>query len=198
MNNLRSTKIGLAALTIIFLILYGYFSTLGKPPAMAPTPANQGFKMDKIILGNLGGFHILKNIDYSDEGQFYRLIIATELNRSTASPEDITIPYTAITETENLNLDAKTPAANNSSVISSPYQIRINLSDTQVADIPKDRPLAIFEEINTKTDQPKLIQEVRVTESKDEGVVVVISLTKKSLFRATADNSGTIVLDILK
>jgi len=190
MKNFHTTKIGLAALTIIFLLLYGYFSTLGKPLNTQFDPASQGFADSKIILGNLGGFHILKNINYSDETTFHRLIIETELNRSTASPENITIPYTVFAEAVSDTL--KTPETTDQ------YQIKVMLSDTQVANIPQDKPLAIFESTNPDPNQPKLIQEIRVKENKDETSEILIQLTKKSLFRATADNSGALVLDILK
>lgn len=189
MTNLKTTKIGLAALTIIFLLLYGYFSTIGKTNSLVFNPASQGFGNNQIALGNLGGFHLLKNIHYSDEQKFHRLIIETELNRSTASPEDIAIPYTMI----------KGSAVSDQPIGPSVYQIQIDLSDTQVVDIPQNRPLAIFEEaVSANPERPKLIQEVRVAETKDEEATIIILLTKKALFRATADNSGTLVLDILK
>ena len=201
MNNLRTTKIGLAALTIIFLLLYGYFSTLGKPLNMQTNLAGQGFAENKITLGNLGGFHLLKNINYSDEGLFHRFMVNTELNRSTASPEGITVPYLTITETEHsASLVPATDTKDKTNVIpepASPYQIQINISDTTVADIPTNRPLAIFSD-TTDNASADLVQEVRVNETMDEGALVTIFLTKKVTFRATADNSGTIVLDILK
>ena len=188
MTSLKTTKIGLAALTIIFLLLYGYFSTLGKPfPSNQLNLANQGFADTKITLGNLGGFHILKNISYSDETEFHRLIIETELNRSTASPENITIPYTVFTETANALPD--NPDA---------YLLQATLSDTTVENVPKDTPLAISIADNSDPNQPKLISEIRVIENQDETSTVLIQLTKKVLFRATADSSGALVLDILK
>jgi len=201
MSNLRTTKIGLAALTIIFLLLYGYFSTLGKPLNMQTNLAGQGFAENKITLGNLGGFHLLKNINYSDESLFHRFMINTELNRSTASPEGITVPYLTITEIEHsVPPVPATDTKDKTNVIpepASPYQIQINISDTTVSDIPTNRPLAIFPD-TTDNASVDLVQEVRVNETMDEGTMVTIFLTKKVTFRATADNSGTIVLDILK
>ena len=175
----------MAALTIIFLLLYGYFSTMGKPLNTSLNSTNQGFADNKIALGNLGGFHLLKSIDYSDEKEFYRLLIGTELNRSTASPEDITIPYLIIEEIADPEKAGL-------------YRIRVNLSDTQITNIPQDRPLAILPTGGDEINQPLLIKEVWASETKDEAAEIIISLTKKTLFRATADNSGVIVLDILK
>ncbi|MFA5967473.1 MAG: hypothetical protein WC805_03110 [Patescibacteria group bacterium] len=186
MSNFRSTKIGLAALTIIFLLLYGYFSTLGKPSNQIFDPIIQGFANNEIVLGNLGGFHIIKNINYSDENQFHRLIIDTELNRSTASPEDITIPYTVIQEITDAT--AVTPS----------YQMKIKLSDSTIENIPQDRPLAIFPTTLDSSEPAQLIQEVRVNQISDENAEITISLTKSTRFRAIADNSGAIILDILK
>ncbi len=186
MNNFKTTKIGLAALTIIFLMLYGYFSTAGKNLTNQYNPINQGFSEKEIAFGNLGGFHILKNISYSEDAKFHRLLIETELNRSTASPEDIVIPYLSIEEIVVAD-SADTP-----------YQIKVKLSDTAVANLPKDKPLAIFSTPDPKTAEPQLIQEARLTETSDEATVLTLILTKKALFRATADNSGVIVLDILK
>ncbi|MFH0912640.1 MAG: hypothetical protein V1807_03245 [Patescibacteria group bacterium] len=192
MTSLKTTKIGLAALTIIFLLLYGYFSTLGKPLTQPVTPANQGFSINKITLGNIGGFHILKNIDYTDEPQYHRLIIATELNRSTTSPEAIAVPYLVVEGTTMAGESADNSAQKNQ------YQIKIVLNDTQAENIPLDRPLSIFEDTVASPEQSKLIQEVRVQEPTDATTEIYITLAKKSLFRSTADNAGTIVLDILK
>ena len=186
MSNFRTTKIGLAALTIIFLLLYGYFSTLGKPSNLIFDPVGQGFANNEIILGNLGGFHIVKNIEYSDENQFHRLVIDTELNRSTASPEDISIPYTVIKEITDV------------AAVAPSYQIKIKLSDSTIENIPQDRPLAIMPTAPDSSEPAQLIQEVRINETSDEAAEIVISLTKSTRFRAAADNSGAIVLDILK
>jgi len=198
MSSLHTTKIGLAALTIIFLLLYGYFSTLGKPNNLTFNPANQGFADTKIALGNLGGFHILKNIDYSDEKQFHRLIIETELNRATASPEDISIPYTVIQETSSLASGAALPEEPKALEMGSVYQIKIKLSDTTVENIPLNQALAIFPGTSSESDQSSVIKEVQVSETSDEAAEISISLTKKVQFRAAADNSGAIILDILK
>ncbi len=198
MSNLRTTKIGLAALTIIFLLLYGYFSTLGKPNNLTFNPVNQGFADAKITLGNLGGFHILKNIDYSDEKQFHRLIIETELNRATASPEDISIPYVVIQEISNTTEETALPGEPQNLEPEPAYQIKIKLSDTTVENIPLDRALAIFPGTSSEPDQGSVIKEVRVGETSDEATEISVSLGKKVQFRAAADNSGAIILDILK
>jgi len=150
----------------------------------------EGFATNKITLGNLGGFHILKNIDYSDQANFHRLIIETDLNRSTASPENINIPYVTIAETGAASL-------NNAPGPSSPYQIKIVLSDTTVQDIPKDRALTIFANGATG-DTTEVISEVRVHENSDDTTEISLLLNKNVEFRATADNAGTIVLDVLK
>lgn len=186
MSNFKTTKIGLAALTIIFLLLYGYFSTAGKNLTTQYSPANQGFSEKKITFGNLGGFHILKNINYTEETKFHRFLLETELNRSTASPEDITIPYLTIEEIAFPDTDT------------APYQLKVKLSDTTVINLPKDKPLAIFSTPDPNASGPQLLQEVRVSETSDEATILTLTLAKKVLFRATADNSGVIVLDILK
>ena len=198
MSSLRTTKIGLAALTIIFLLLYGYFSTLGKPNNLTFNPANQGFAGTKITLGNLGGFHILKNIDYSDEKQFHRLIIETELNRATASPEDISIPYTVIQEISSIAEGTALPGEPRVPEPEPAYWIKIKLSDTTVENIPLNLALAIFPETSSEPGQDSLIKEVRVSEASDEVAEISVSLVKKVQFRAAADNSGAIILDILK
>ena len=181
MTNFRNTKIGLAALTILFLVLYGYFSTLGKPlPTNNMAPINNGFSNSKIIFGNIGGFHFLTNISSTDQEQYYRIFIDTELNRSTASPESITIPYTVIEGNNTVN----------------GYQIKIGLTDTEIANIPIDTPLAIFQGAgDTEVD---LIKSAQVEQNDDDSSDFIIELAKSAQFRATADSSGTIMLDILK
>lgn len=181
MNNLRSTKIGLATLTIIFLVLYGYFSTLGKPLANYVSLINQGFSINKVTLGNLGGFHILKNIGYTEEPAFYRLLIETELNRSTASPEAISIPYLSVEE----------PLLDNA------YQIKVNLSDTEIDGSLKDNPAPLMPQASSSS-AGKLITDLKINTVAESTTEISITLAKQALFRVTSDTSGTIVLDILK
>lgn len=182
MKNLQSSKIGLAALTILFLVLYGYFSTLGKPlPDYATDTISSGFGNSKIIFGNIGGFHLLHNISSSDENQYYRIFMDTELNRETASPESITIPYTVIEGTDTVD---------------NGYQIKISLTDTEITNIPLDASLAVFQ--GAGESEIDLIKSAQVHQNNDDSSVFIIDLAKPAPFRATADSSGTIVLDILK
>ncbi|MBU1092386.1 hypothetical protein KJ836_01810 [Patescibacteria group bacterium] len=181
MKNFRNTKIGLAALTILFLLLYGYFSTLGKPlPIDNIAVTNNGFSNSKIIFGNIGGFHFLTNISSTDQEQYYRIFIDTELNRSTASPESITIPYTVI---EGNNVD-------------NGYQIKVALTDAEITNIPIDTPLAVFQ--GAGENEVDLIKSAQVHQNDDDSSDFIIELAKSAQFRATTDSSGTIVLDILK
>ncbi|HCR42267.1 TPA: hypothetical protein DIV45_02825 [Patescibacteria group bacterium] len=181
MKSVKTTKIGLAALTILFLLLYGYFSTLGKPlPNNINLSLNNGFSNSKIIFGNIGGFHILTNVSSTDQDQYYRLFIDTELNRSTASSEKITIPYTVIEGND-------TPDG---------YQIKVALIDTVVNNIPTNQPLAVFQ--GARDNEIDLIKSAQVQQNDDDSSDLIIELTKSTPFRATADSSGTIVLDILK
>jgi hypothetical protein len=162
--------------------LYGYFSTLGKPlPINNTSPINNGFSNSKIIFGNIGGFHFLTNISSTNQDQYYRIFIDTELNRSTASPESITIPYTVIDGTNT---------------IGDGYQIKISLTDTEITNILTDTPLAIFQGGNEN--EVDLIQSAQVHQNDDDSSDFTIELAKTAQFRATADSSGTIVLDILK
>ena len=180
MNSLKGTRIGLAALTIIFLILYGFFSTSGQvilnETETRPSNLQLGFADQEMILGNWGGFHILEAIHYEEADDFHRILFETQLNRSSYTPEAITIPYTII---KGQQVDDK-------------YLITVNFGDTEVADIPIDRSLSLLQADNAP------VEEVRIIENSDDTTTAIFTLTDKSLFRAAADNSGTIVIDILK
>lgn len=181
MNSLRGTRIGLAALTIIFLILYGFFSTSGQDLLNTTETGSGnlqvGFADQEMILGNYGGYHILESIHYEGKPDFHRIVFKTVLNRESATPENITIPYTKI---------SGQPTSEN-------YLITVNFSDTEVGDIPIDRPLSLLQANNAP------VEEVRILEDADSSTTKsVLTLTTKSLFRVAADNSGAIVLDILK
>src|SRR4030042_3182612 len=128
-------RFGLIALTIIFLLLYGYFSM--SDPLLAPSQQTNQFLPTETptTIGSLGGFHILEDITNSDERTYYRVAIQTRLNRSTVIDNSIITPKTdveLVPADEEILIEGRLTDTTDLG----PYRIQATLSDTQVVNTP--------------------------------------------------------------
>jgi len=175
-----TNKFGLIVLIIIFLIIYSYFSTNKLTNDILP-PEN--YTEDEIIIGSLGGYHILNDISFQDKALHYRISLHTNLNRSTTLDEIIITPYTIIKQI--ISNDEE-------------YQIKITLSDTQTFDLSREPITEIFKNEKMIINQGPII-EINTLKPVDNSIInIFISLNKKVKFKVDKDNTGTIFVDILK
>lgn len=191
-------KFGLVALTIIFLLLYGYFSAFNSP---LKTPVSNDHSTlladNSIVLGNLGGFHLLEDISYSDERTYHRIAIHTRLNRSTIIDETIITPYTKIQQvlaTKKTFIDGNYQDTTNLG----DYRIQITLSDTRTFDLSQDPITEVFSNKKISINKNPITEIHTIKVPDDSTIQILIGLTKKVRLHISNDNTGIIFVDILK
>ena len=192
---------GLIALSIVFLLLYGYFNTVGahlKPGTanLATSPSPE--LTDSSTVGALGGFHLLEAVDCSDEQTYYRVAIQTRLNRSTVIDQAIAIPLTKVEQvagTESLWWGGKYQDTKSLGE----YRLQINLKDTGTVDKTNGQEEIVFQgSRNLVINQPP-ITSIKLSDAPDESAVqIVVGLITKVKFRVSTLPTGTIYIDILK
>ena len=197
MKNFVVNKFGLVALTVLFLVIYGYFSVTDLVDKSA-IPENQILTGDKIAIGSLGGFHFLEDITYSDELTHYRIALHTYLNRSTTIDESIIVPYTKIQQ-----IDAEEPIFIDGDLKSTTdlgiYRIQVLMSDTRTFDLSGEEVVEIFKGKQKMVINRDPITEIHLVQPPDDSIVqIIIGLNRKTKLYASSDNTGTIFIDILK
>ncbi len=197
MKNFVVNKFGLVALTVLFLVIYGYFS-VNNLIDKSTIPENQILTGDEMVVGNLGGFHFLEDITYSDELTHYRIALHTYLNRSTTIDESIIVPYTKIQQInaeEPIFIDGDFKSTTDLGI----YRIQVLMSDTRTFDLSELEIIEIF-----KGEQKTIINRDPITEihlvksSADSTTQIIIGLNRKTKLYASSNNTGTIFIDILK
>lgn len=192
-------KFGLVTLTIVFLLLYGYFNAVGLLfKTMERGNQDGNTSADSVMLGDLGGFHLLENITYSNERTYYRIAIYTRLNRPTVIDESIATPYTKIEQlpaNESIFLDGQYRGTQSMG----DYRIQVSLSDTRTFDLSGTEAIEIFKGDKRTIINQDPITEVRLVQPPDDAMVqIVIGLSQKAKFRSSSNDTGTIFIDILK
>ena len=192
---------GLITLSIVFLLLYGYFNTVGihlKPGATNLVNSTSLELTDSSTVGALGGFHLLEAVDCSDEQTYYRVAIQTRLNRSTVIDQAIAIPLTKVEQvagTESLWWGGKYQDTKSLGE----YRLQISLKDTGTVDKTNGQEETVFQgSRNLVINQPP-ITSIRLSDAPDESAVqIVVGLSTKVQFRVSTLPAGTIYIDILK
>jgi hypothetical protein len=192
---------GLIALSIMFLLLYGYFNIVGahlKPGTANLVNSTSPGLTDSSTVGALGGFHLLEAIDCSDEQTYYRVAIQTRLNRSTVIDQAIAIPLTKVEQvasTELLWWDGKYRDTKSLGE----YRLQISPKDTGTVDKTNSQEVTVFQgSKNLVINQPP-ITNIKLSDAPDGSAVqVIVGLSAKARFRVSALPTGTIYIDILK
>lgn len=191
--------LGLIALSVVFLILYGYFNTTaGKAMQANTTKPITNTTTDINTVGALGGFHLLEAMTCSDEQGYYRVTLNTRLNRSTVIDNAISVPLTKVTQavaTEPIWLDGKyqdtTPFGD--------YRLQVKLQDTGTIEQVSDKPEMVFKGPSELKIGQAPITKVRLVTGADGTVdQVLIGMDTQAKFRVSATPTGTIYIDILK
>ena len=107
--------IGVIGLLALFVVTYGLIS--GLKQSGTPKADLAGFDADTKTVGEVGGFHILYDLDWKQEDGFYRIKLYSRLNRASLL-ETIATPQT----TARISSYASKPA------------IELALSDTNLTD----------------------------------------------------------------
>lgn len=190
---------GLISLSVVFLLLYGYFNTVagGQLSALTAKPTSTDPSATNTV-GAIGGFHLLESIEPSDEQAYYRLTLKTRLNRSTILDQNIGVPLTKVVQvasTEPTLIDGKqqaTPSLGN-------YRLQITLSDTGIIDQTDGEATVVFTGDKTLNINQPPITKVRLLDSPDGSVnQILVGLTKTSTFKVSSLPTGVIYIDILK
>ena len=192
---------GLIALSVVFLLLYGYFNMVGihlQPGTANLTNSTTQELTDSGTVGALGGFHLLEAVDCSDEQTYYRVAIQTRLNRSTVIDQAIAIPLTKVEQVASTELlwwgskyqDTKSLGE---------YRLQISLKDTGTVDKTNGQEVTVFQgSKNLVIDQPP-ITSIKLSDAPDGSAVqVVVGLSAKVKFRVSTLPTGAIYIDILK
>jgi len=197
MKNFVVNKLGLVALTVLFLAIYGYFSVtnlIGK----STIPEKQTLTKDEITIGDLGGFHFLEDITYSNELTHYRIALHTYLNRSTTIDESIVVPYTKIQQInaeEPIFIDGDIKSTTDLGI----YRIQVFMSDTRTFDLSGSEAIEIFKGKKETIINQDPITEIHLIQPLDDSITqIIIGLNRKTKIYASSDNAGTIFIDILK
>jgi len=189
---------GLISLSVVFLLLYGYFNAI---EGHFPTPTNSQNDIAASsgnTVGAIGGFHLLESMEISDEQGYYRLTLQTKLNRSTIIDQKISVPLTKVTQVAS----SEPTWINNKYQDTSAwgkYRLQIALSDTGIIDQTEGSETVVFQGNKILTvDQPP-ITTVRLIDSPDGSVnQVLVGLNAEAKFRVSSAPTGTIYIDILK
>lgn len=189
-------RFGLVALIIIFLILYGYFSTLGQPVSLQSTPPVPNG--DLVTIGDLGGSHLLQNLTYSDERTYYRIRIETRLNRPSIIADEIVTPKTRVRQVSNTEPIIVNGQERTLTTLGE-WRIQADLSDTRTTELDGDELVPVFVGPDVLRVNEAPLTEIRLNYDPDGSTVqVLIGLSEQSIFRVDDDGAGAIYIDILK
>jgi len=191
-------RFGLIALIIIFLMLYGYFSTLGLSGNLSSLAPAIEAEDGSVTLGSLGGAHLLRGITYTDEQTYYRVAIDTRLNRPSVIEHEIITPHARVQQVDNA-----TPIVVDGESRTLPslgaWRIQVDLSDTRTTELDGGEVVPVFVGPDIMRIAQDPLTEIRLNYDPDGSAVqVLIGLTNKSIFRADDNGAGTIFVDILK
>jgi len=189
---------GLISLSIVFLLLYGYFNAVeGHIPNQTGSQNNSTVSNNNKV-GTIGGFHLLESMQLSDEQEYYRLTLQTKLNRSTIIDQKISVPLTKVVQalsSEPTWMDNKYQDTN---ALGS-HRLQISMSDTGLIDQTDEGDTIVFQGNKILTvDQPP-ITTIKLIDSPDGSVnQILVGLNAEVKFRVSSTPTGTIYIDILK
>jgi hypothetical protein len=191
--------LGLISLSVVFLLLYGYFNAVeGHFPAQLNNQNSDATVSADNTVGAIGGFHLLESMECSDEQGYYRLTLQTKLNRSTIIDQKIAVPLTKVVQV----------AGSEPTWIGSKYQdtealgshrLQINLNDTGIVDQTEGEGRLVFQGDKTLTINQPPITAIEMIDSPDGSVnQILVGLSAEVKFKVSSTPTGTIYIDILK
>ncbi|MBU2464697.1 MAG: hypothetical protein KJ844_11530 [Candidatus Edwardsbacteria bacterium] len=183
--------VGVLILLAVFVAVYTIVTNLNN---------EQRFQFVRQSVGTLGGYHLLQDIRWDDQGSFYRVSFKTDLNRDSILESQIKTPYTeVIPETKDDPIlfgdgERLLPELGD-------YHLVVNLSDTRQFDLSGDTAEPVFEGSEQQIINEGSITEIRVHQPPDDSLQqVLIGLNRPAPFRLHVDpnNTGIVWLDILE
>jgi len=188
---------GLISLSVVFLLLYGYFNAVeGHFPSQIAQ--NNVVVSSNNTVGAIGGFHLLESMECSDEQDYYRLTLQTKLNRSTIIDQAISVPLTKVAQV----LGSEPTWINNKYQDTTKWgshRLQITLSDTGIIDQTDSEKVLVFQGDKTLDINQPPITTVQMIDSPDGSVnQILVGLATEAKFRVSSTATGTIYVDILK
>lgn len=189
---------GLISLSVIFLLLYGYFNTVeGHFPSQSNDQNNAVTSSDGTV-GTIGGFHLLESMECSEEQGYYRLTLQTKLNRSTIIDQNISVPLTKVSQVAGSELTWIDNKYQDTSKWGS-HRLQIALNDTGIIDQTDGNETIVFQGDKTLTINQPPLTTVRLIDSPDGTVnQILVGLASEVKFKVSSTPTGTIYVDILK
>lgn len=175
----------LAILVLLAIFAITYNAVNGVTPNNQNPDAPMGFNSDDQFVGQVGGLHYLRNGIVSDQGDFQRFTIETQLNRASILEDTIATPYTTA-------VVAKQGGKN---------VITLKLLDTTRMYIEGDRVDDVYTGVNGTVAERLPVTKITVAPSTEEGQQIQVEVDEAAVsYKLATDpqNPSHIWLDILK
>jgi hypothetical protein len=176
-------KFGLIALTILFVFIYGYTSTF--------EDYGSEQKKTEVQYSNIGNSRFLADVEYTEQGDFYRIAIPFLPNHK--SP--LETPETDIRQLATGSLPQV--YFNWVNQDNEDYVIQVSMMDTAMADITEEKEVVGLLDSKNIQVRNDLITDIDLIKVNQETIDVLVGLNQKAEFTVN-DNSCTIFVDILK
>jgi hypothetical protein len=193
MNNRSKISFGFSCVVLLFFVAYATFLALRGLPVFSrqSNVVNQlgqelnGFNQDPKSIGQSGGFHSMQGVRLEETDNYYRIVIATFLNRSVVD-NNLLIPATKAELVSTTFNDPKVKIE----------AINVTMADTNSLNVNgfTTQPMTVLLDINKG---PFTV--VYLNSENAENLQVAIGLKNKVGFRLQDDPAkGEIYVDVAK
>lgn len=183
---MMKSYLGMKLLGVLVLVAVLLITTnVVKQSSTTTGEAPGGFSTNEQFVGQVGGVHYLRNGVFTDEGNFYRLEIETQLNRASTLEDSIATPYTTATVAKQGSRSILT----------------LKVLDTTRMYAEEGRYEDIYTGVNGAVTTTPPIIKVNVAESTEEGQQIQIEVPTTELkykLQVSPQNPSHIWVDILK